>query len=128
MHFVDSGSHGRNQLFYRVRAGSQRSPAAALRRVHTAVATSILVLWPSGILYWDLAFDRHRRDHPAGICTQATSRPTRDDRLHDCHRFPELHGMGPPHVRERHEPVLGESLLCTDFVYYDSCDDPYAVT
>ena len=64
--------------------------------------------------------------HPAGICTQATSRPTRDDRLHDCDRFPELHGMGPPHVRERHEPVLGESVLCADAVHYDSCDDPYA--
>jgi len=47
----------------------------------------------------------------AGICPQAVVRSSRDDRLHDRHRIPELHGLGPPHVCERHEPVLGESVL-----------------
>jgi hypothetical protein len=74
----------------------------------------------------DPALHRYRRDNPAGVCPQTTLGPARDDRLHDCHRFPELHGMGPPHVREWYEPVLGESVLHPNLVHYDSSYHPYS--
>ena len=48
--------------------------------------------------------DRNHFAHSADIYPQAAARrDARDHRLHDRHRFPQLHGLGPSHVPERDE-------------------------
>ena len=46
-----------------------------------------------------------------------------------CHardRLPELHGVGPPHVPQRHEPAVGDALLGAHADHHDSGDDHHA--
>ena len=50
-------------------------------------------------------------------------RTARFGRLHDRHRLPELHGLGPSHVFERNESVLGDSLLGSHSNHHDSGDN-----
>ena len=61
--------------------------------------------------------------HPAGIRAEAVAGPTRHDWLHDRHRLLELYGLGPSHVRERHESVLRYVVFGAHAVYYDSGND-----
>ena len=50
------------------------------------------------------------------FCAQAGLRLSRDGVRDAGDRLPGLHGLGPSHVHERHEPVLGVRLLAADDV------------
>ena len=87
------------------------------------VAAPVLVFWPSGGLHRGSALHRNRLPHPARVRSQAAPRTSRFDWLHDRDWFSQLHGLGPPHVRQRNESLFRESFLGAYSDHHDSGDD-----
>ena len=102
----------------------ERQAAAPLRRFAAALAASVLVLRPSGSLYRHSSLDRNRGHHSSGLCAQAAAGTSRRSRQHDRHRLPQLHGLGPPHVRQRHESLLGGSVFSSDADHHHPGNHP----
>ena len=128
VHSVDSRPRCRDQLFHSRRARDQRHAAAALGRLAAPLAASILVLRPSGGLYRDPAGDSGS--------FRTSCRRSRASRCSGGMRVvigcmiaigvPQLHGLGTPHVPERHESLLGAALFGADADHHDSGDDRHA--
>ncbi len=51
------------------------------------------------------------------VLAQADLRLQGDGLRHAGHRIPRLHGLGPSHVHERHEPLLGFCVFDPDHVH-----------
>src|SRR6266699_2083664 len=108
--FVTGGPTGAGWTLYPPQAISQGTPGASwgiiLMLVSLAFSAPVLVFRPSRGLHRRPAGLRHR--------LRPAQRPRKKKHLrlsHDGvgdpgHRRPELPGVGAPHVRQRHEPVL----------------------
>ena len=109
--------HRRHQLLHSRRAGGERPDHGTQGRLAAALAAPVLVLRTSRGVHRDPA--RHGRDFAAAlhVLAQADLRIQGDGVRHPGHRLPRLHGLGPSHVHERHEPVLGYGLLHPDHVH-----------
>src|SRR5207302_1625648 len=84
------------------------------------VAAPVLVLRPSRGVHRDPARVRNHLPHPPGVRPQAAARAARDDRLPRGDRVLELHGVGPSHVLERDEPLLGDAVFGAHAGHHDS--------
>ena len=101
-----------HQLLYSRRArGHRSSDHLAQGRFAASVAAPVLVLRPSRGVH------RHSSRNGRGVAlalhvrAQAGLRLPRDGRRGLRHRLPRLLRVGPSHVRQRHEPVLGVRLF-----------------
>ncbi len=74
-----------------------------------------------GGLHRDRPWLRNHFAYFASVYSQAAAwRNARNDRLHDRYRIPELHGLGPSHVPERNESVLGDFVFGTHADHHNS--------
>ena len=97
----------------------------AQRRLGAALAAPVLVLRPSRGVHRGSAVDRNRQPHSSCVRAQTVPRPSCRGGMHDHHRVPELHGLGPPHVRERNESVFCDAVLSAHFDHHDSSHHPH---
>ena len=120
-HSVATRSHCGHQLLYSWRSLRERCPVryesklpASHRRFADLLAAPVLVLWPSGSLHRDPA--RNGRDiaHPLDVCAQASFRLSSHGVCDLCDRHAGLLCLGPSHVHQRHEPLLGDRVFDSD--------------
>ena len=84
------------------------------------MAAPVLVLWPPGSLHCHHPRLRDRRAYSPSVYTQAVAgRGARIGWLLDRGCLPELYGVGPPHVRQRDEPVFGAAIFGADADHHD---------
>src|ERR1700733_13889748 len=120
---VDPRPSSGDQLLHPGWTSPKRQIATPFRWVTTALATPLLVLRTSRSLHRHPAIDRHHRDDSAGIYAQAASWPKGAHRKHGRDRISQLHGVGPPHVCERHESFFGDHFLGADLDHHHTRDD-----
>jgi hypothetical protein len=87
------------------------------------LAALVLVLRPSRGLHCNFALYGHRFAHSDQQHAQTTFERSRHYLLDDVYWFPELDGLGTPHVCERHESILISALLVPHADDYHSGDD-----
>ena len=83
-------------------------------RVAATVAAPVLVLRPSGGLHRDSAGHGRGVARALHFFAQAGVRLSRHGRRHGRHRLPGLLRLGPPHVRQRDEPLFGVRVFHAD--------------
>jgi hypothetical protein len=109
-----SRSLRRHELLRSCRRSGHGYAAKSQRRLAHPVAAFILVLRPSRGVH------RHPPRHGRGIASsiyvlaQTDLRLSRHGLRHVRHRLPRLHGLGPSHVRQRHESLFRIRVLGPD--------------
>ena len=92
-------------------------------RIATAMAAPVLVLRASRGLHRDPAGMGVASQIALDVLAQADLRISRDGVRDAGHRILRLHGLGPPHVHERHESLFGDGILHADHVYRGALGD-----
>ncbi len=118
--FAPSRPLGGNQLLPSRRSGCKRSVAASQRRLSAPLAAPLLVFRASRGLHRDIAGHGSGLACSFHLCAQTGVRISRDGYGDLRHRFPGLHGLGPPHVPQRHEPLFRLYILRADDVDWRS--------
>ncbi len=96
----------------------ERTDYAAQGWFPATVAASVLVLRASGGLHRDFARDGRDVADSVDVLAQADFRLQGDGLRHALDRIFRVHGVGPSHVHERHEPVFSFCLLAVDHVHW----------
>ena len=116
-------SFGGHELLHSGRDGGKRPVAAPQRRLAASVAALVLVLRPPRGLHRDSAGHGRGFPRPIDVLAQASVRISRDGWRDLRDRFPGIHGLGTPHVRQRHEPLFGLRVFRADDVHRRSLRD-----